>query len=32
MAIAERAYYLSLTGAGDPLEHWLTAERELVAA
>src|SRR3954469_8753047 len=28
-AIAERAYQLSLKGEGDPLEHWLTAEREL---
>jgi len=31
-AIAERAYFLSLTGQGDPMSHWLAAERELAAA
>jgi hypothetical protein len=31
--IAERAYYIHLeAGGGDPLEHWLRAERELAAA
>jgi hypothetical protein len=31
--IAARAYELHLAGAGgDPLEHWLRAERELVGA
>ena len=32
-AIAERAYFIALTEPhGDPLLHWLAAERELVAA
>lgn len=32
-AIAERAYYLALEEeGGDPVVHWLTAERELAAA
>jgi hypothetical protein len=32
-AIAERAYYIALERqGGDPFEHWLAAERELVAA
>ena len=30
--IATRAYYLHLEGGHDPLENWLRAERELVAA
>jgi hypothetical protein len=31
--IAERAYYLALEAPhGDPLVHWLTAERELAGA
>jgi Protein of unknown function (DUF2934) len=31
--IAERAYHLWEAGSpGDQLEHWLQAERELVAA
>ena len=32
-AIAERAYFIALDQPdGDPLAHWLTAERELSAA
>ena len=30
--VATRAYYIHLEGGGDPLENWLRAERELVAA
>jgi len=30
--VAMRAYYIHLEGGGDPLENWLRAERELVAA
>ena len=30
--IAERAYYIHLEAGGDPLENWLRAERERVAA
>jgi hypothetical protein len=31
--IAARAYEIHLSGAGgDPVEHWLRAERELVGA
>jgi hypothetical protein len=30
--IAERAYYIHLEAGGDPLENWLRAEQELVAA
>jgi hypothetical protein len=30
--IARRAYLLSLAGDGDPVAHWLQAERELHAA
>lgn len=30
--VAERAYYLHLEAGGDPLENWLRAEREFVAA
>ena len=30
--IATRAYYIHLEAGGDPLENWLRAERELVAA
>ena len=28
--IQERAYHLALAGEGSPLDHWLTAERELL--
>jgi hypothetical protein len=28
--VRERAYYLSITGSGSPVEHWLAAERELL--
>lgn len=32
-AIAERAYYIALENqGGDPVDHWLTAERELAGA
>lgn len=32
-AIAERAYYIALDNqGGDPVDHWLTAERELAGA
>lgn len=32
-AIAERAYYLAIENqGGDPMHHWLAAERELAAA
>jgi hypothetical protein len=30
--VATRAYYISLDEGGDPVENWLRAERELVAA
>ena len=30
--IRERAYFISTTDSGSPLDHWLTAERELVSA
>ncbi len=30
--VAERAYYIHLDQGGDPVENWLRAERELVAA
>ena len=30
--VATRAYYISLEEGGDPIEHWLRAERELIAA
>jgi hypothetical protein len=30
--IAHRAYFISQQGGGDPLSHWLQAERELRAA
>ena len=30
--VARRAYFLSQAGGGDPLTHWLQAERELRAA
>jgi hypothetical protein len=30
--IALRAYFLSQSGGGDPISHWLQAERELHAA
>jgi len=30
--VATRAYYIHLEDGGDPLENWLRAERELVAA
>jgi len=30
--IERRAYFLSLERDGDPVDHWLTAERELLAA
>ena len=30
--IATRAYYIHLEQGGDPIENWLCAERELVAA
>jgi hypothetical protein len=31
--IQERAYFLATSGeGGSPLDHWLTAERELVQA
>ena len=30
--VATRAYYISLDQGGDPVEHWLRAERELIAA
>jgi hypothetical protein len=28
--VRERAYYLSMTGSGSPVDHWLAAERELL--
>jgi hypothetical protein len=31
-AVATRAYFLSLETGADPLENWLRAERELLAA
>ena len=30
--VATRAYYIHLEEGGDPLENWLRAERELIAA
>jgi heme oxygenase len=30
--VATRAYYIGLESGGDPIENWLRAERELVAA
>jgi hypothetical protein len=30
--IAERAYYIHLDEGGEPVENWLRAEQELVAA
>ena len=27
--VRERAYYLSITEIGSPVDHWLAAEREL---
>ena len=27
--VRERAYYLSITETGSPVDHWLAAEREL---
>ena len=30
--VATRAYYIHLDGGEDPVENWLRAERELVAA
>ena len=30
--IRERAYFISTTDGGSPLDHWLAAERELVSA
>jgi hypothetical protein len=30
--VATRAYYIALESGGDPVENWLRAERELVAA
>jgi hypothetical protein len=28
--IRERAYFISTTDSGSPLEHWVTAARELL--
>jgi hypothetical protein len=28
--VRERAYYLSMTRSGSPVDHWLAAERELL--
>ncbi|HET7647893.1 MAG TPA: DUF2934 domain-containing protein [Gaiellaceae bacterium] len=30
--VATRAYYIHLEEGGDPIENWLRAERELIAA
>jgi len=30
--VAERAYYIHLEEGGDPVQNWLRAEQELVAA
>ena len=30
--VATRAYYIHLEDGGDPIENWLRAEQELVAA
>ena len=30
--VATRAYYIALETGGDPIENWLRAERELIAA
>jgi hypothetical protein len=27
--VRERAYFISMTGSGSPVDHWLAAEREL---
>jgi hypothetical protein len=27
--VRERAYYLSISESGSPVDHWLAAEREL---
>jgi len=27
--VRERAYFISITEGGSPVEHWLAAEREL---
>jgi len=28
--VRERAYFISITDHGSPVEHWLAAERELL--
>jgi hypothetical protein len=28
--IRERAYFISMSDGGSPVDHWLTAERELL--
>ena len=28
--IRERAYFISITDSGSPVDHWLAAERELL--
>jgi hypothetical protein len=30
--VRERAYYLSITETGSPVDHWLAAERELLVS
>ena len=30
--VRERAYFISISEGGSPVEHWLAAERELVSA
>ncbi len=30
--VAERAYYIHLDEGGDPVDNWLRAEQELIAA
>jgi hypothetical protein len=30
--VATRAYFIHLEAGGDPIENWLRAERELIAA
>ena len=30
--VRERAYYLSITENGSPVDHWLAAERELLVS
>jgi hypothetical protein len=27
--VRERAYFISISGGGSPVDHWLAAEREL---